>query len=618
MTKLNNKGVSLIDCLIAIAVLALLVSPIIAQLFTTIQVSAEAKEKQYVIDDATEVYEYFRKYDNKELKAGINAANETDFVISGIDTGTHTCYLYDKDGNEVSVTKKENGVTNIYKKVDYSWTRYNLENSNELGREQSIYKRSVVRSDLRNQLYKLGLQVDYSNSAGSTLSQELINMDFVSRSDNSIIQPENPSDASQKYDDSKISAIVVKKIPNIDSMVVDSDNNTFLDKLQDPNGIDIGNVQDIDAEKMAIISGDATAIDYQLDLSLQNVLVQYATSHPESAIGTYADDPEGLNNYIKSIIDNSSSTQKIRQIKVSVICGKNASGVNDLDGDGKPKFYTVKCEVTYKVTFSGSDLKAFDNFTSTTGEFTYPVMERNFYTNTPPDIYMIYEPLLISTSMNNPVFYADNDYITIHTDKYTCGYQLDPDDDPTDPKLPKVTASNDDPSRIYLIRSTENWAKVANTERGALIADESNVVDFDPDTYYTYRYGKFYPVHIFVNMDKEGDSDSLPIDIYTNISKNKIIHSESTDDPGQFISINALVYAGIRDTAGIPHPDPPSAIERAGYDVKKIIRVDREKGIESIDRLGQITVTYQKLEDPTNDASVIGDVTYITGAKGAD
>ena len=67
MTKLNNKGVSLIDCLIAVAVLAILVSPIISQLYTTVQVSAKAKEEQYVIDDANQIYEVFRKTKDEDL-----------------------------------------------------------------------------------------------------------------------------------------------------------------------------------------------------------------------------------------------------------------------------------------------------------------------------------------------------------------------------------------------------------------------------------------------------------------------------------------------------------------------------------------------------------------------
>ena len=602
MTKLNNKGVSLIDCLIAVAVLALLVSPIIAQLFTTIQVSAEAKEKQYVIDDATEVYEYFRKYDNKELTARANEAGFELDATTPIDSGSRVCELRLKDGT--IVTPMKNGVAQT---VKYDWTKYNLVPATDIGREKNTYARSVVRTNLRNKLYELGYQIDYSITNGSTITG--LPSSYTFRSDNSIVQYDSTGDGV--YDDSAITGIVVKKKTGIED--------SYIDELMDPNDIDIGNVQDIDAEKMAIISGDATAIDYQLDQALQNVLVQYATANPTSAIGTYADDTKQLNNYIKAIINNSSSTSKVRRIKVYVTAG-------ELDSTNKPKYYVVKCDVTYRVTFSGSDLKAFNNFTSTTGEFTFPVMtERKFYTNTPPDIYMIYEPLLLSTSMNSYVFYADNDYISIYTDKFTSGVN---DNGTASDTSDDLTDDGKDPSRLYLIRSVQNWARVANNERGTHIATESNVNNFDPTAYYSYRYGKFVPVNIFINMERTLDTNLKPLDIYTNISMASL-HTPDAANLGQFESDEASSKAGLRDANNNPYPNPPSVDSgwtRYAYDPNRIISVDKEKGIETIDRLGQITVTYQNFNDANNDGkynpadgdTLVGDVTYITGAKGAD
>ena len=46
MTKNSNKGFSLIDVIIAVAVLSLLVTPILLQLIQTLNTSAEAKERQ--------------------------------------------------------------------------------------------------------------------------------------------------------------------------------------------------------------------------------------------------------------------------------------------------------------------------------------------------------------------------------------------------------------------------------------------------------------------------------------------------------------------------------------------------------------------------------------------
>ena len=67
MTKLNNKGISLVELLIAVAVMALLISPIILQTAATLNTSADSKERQYAVESAEEVIEYFRKTDSKDI-----------------------------------------------------------------------------------------------------------------------------------------------------------------------------------------------------------------------------------------------------------------------------------------------------------------------------------------------------------------------------------------------------------------------------------------------------------------------------------------------------------------------------------------------------------------------
>ena len=74
--KNNNKGFSLVDIMIAIAVLAILITPIILQVTTTINTSAKAKEKQYVVDSAASVMEYFKQTSMDDIKK--NAPTVTD------------------------------------------------------------------------------------------------------------------------------------------------------------------------------------------------------------------------------------------------------------------------------------------------------------------------------------------------------------------------------------------------------------------------------------------------------------------------------------------------------------------------------------------------------------
>ena len=44
----NNRGFSLVELLIAVAVMAILITPIVSQLVQTVNTSGQAKEKQYV------------------------------------------------------------------------------------------------------------------------------------------------------------------------------------------------------------------------------------------------------------------------------------------------------------------------------------------------------------------------------------------------------------------------------------------------------------------------------------------------------------------------------------------------------------------------------------------
>ena len=53
MAKNNNKGFSLIEIVIAMAVLTLLLTPIIKQFAQTMKVSRQAKEQQYINEEAS-------------------------------------------------------------------------------------------------------------------------------------------------------------------------------------------------------------------------------------------------------------------------------------------------------------------------------------------------------------------------------------------------------------------------------------------------------------------------------------------------------------------------------------------------------------------------------------
>ena len=136
----NNKGISLIDIMIAIAVLAILITPIILQVVTTIDTSAKAKEKQYVVDSATSVMEYFKQSSITDIKSGRNVEGlvEISSPSTDISQGVDTCKIF--------VNGSDTGAT-----VEYNYTDYNLASDN-LGRAKKQYDRAVVMTDLANKL----------------------------------------------------------------------------------------------------------------------------------------------------------------------------------------------------------------------------------------------------------------------------------------------------------------------------------------------------------------------------------------------------------------------------------------------------------------------------------
>ena len=58
---MNNRGFSLVEVIIAVAVLTILMAPIIQQIIQTLSTSAKAKERQYATENAEYVLNYFQE-----------------------------------------------------------------------------------------------------------------------------------------------------------------------------------------------------------------------------------------------------------------------------------------------------------------------------------------------------------------------------------------------------------------------------------------------------------------------------------------------------------------------------------------------------------------------------
>ena len=164
MTRQNNKGFSLIDVVIAVAILSILLAPILRQIVQTHKTSAQSKERQYVLDNAEYVMNYFQSVNMRDLATKTDAINmnENNVKVSysytedldpsdSDDDTKFDCTLYDEEGNSTGVT------------LTYNVKVYQLEDA-KLGRDDNEYDIKVVISDLAN---KIMAQEDPSDTSKS-------------------------------------------------------------------------------------------------------------------------------------------------------------------------------------------------------------------------------------------------------------------------------------------------------------------------------------------------------------------------------------------------------------------------------------------------------------------
>jgi type II secretory pathway pseudopilin PulG len=611
MARLNNKGISLVEIIIAIAVMALLSTPIIMQVSSTLDNSANAKERQHAIEGADEVMEYFRSKDLSELKAGGNIDDTLSIVGSPTVTSDITCNLYDKDGHNLG-SVKYSATDFVLNSVDLSKLKDSISGvsaSSDLNPQRKIYDRFVTISDLNNKLSEKKYEIDYQSYVfGSTLPNELTSVGMEVLSDNTVCVTDS---------NNHITSVVVKE--------------KGLD-FQDPNTVSLGNIQDLDSSKMAVITGDATSLDYKLENDLRSLLITYAKK-PENkttSLGQVSNNTTALNNQINLLIGSATSVPRKRLIHISITADPSATeeSVPTVDGSPvvtpgvAPKYFHVRCDVIYDVKFvSANPPKIFNDFTSSEGRLSYKVLDRDYYVSSPPDIYMVYEPMLLSTSSSGnsetgTTDYAQKEYIYITTDKFTGGYLYK--DYLADPNT-HSSYSKYDPSKLYLIRSDENWENVVGTTK-------SNTDPADANLFcYTFN-SNVKPVDIYVNQYRTTTESSkqLPIQVVTNVgaSSDLSIINEAdpltADKPWKQFDIQASAEKfGLSDNpTAYPHK-LDTVKDEAGNDADSIVSPLQDSRFEG--KLYRMTVTYKKVESIEEDGTKnYGESIYLTGAKGAD
>ncbi len=360
MALKNNKGFSLIEIIIAIAVLTLLLTPIMKQFAQTLEVSRLAKEQQYVNEEAVYTLEKAQVSSDKELAAEYNLPT----------SATVTCDLVDIDGSKFSGTSK----------ITYTRDEYSL-GQVEVGARNTVYNKSLVVDDISAQVggYKVsateGCNIKYS---GFTESQrtKLVDAGYEFTNEGSCV----------KYDgNGAIVSIVCETTPYVGN----------------PNATNLGNIQNVDVDTVALIDGTTARYDDQADKALYAYAMEQLKELDYDSWDQAMNHGDGDGLYSSSGY-NGKIVNKLTKFHIE-------EGIED----GK-KYYYIQVDVYYQSKFTLVSSSDSSKTKDCDKDLKYPVFAQTFYTDECPNIFFEYQPYISSMS-GTSVRYASDDYILIES-----------------------------------------------------------------------------------------------------------------------------------------------------------------------------------------------------------
>lgn len=236
MAKNNNKGFSLIEIIIAVAILSILLTPIVRQFGNTMETNRKAKALQEANEKAVYEVETFQSYSKEELEDQFGEP----VVHENLDL-----VMYDTDGNEVDTIK-------------YSTYEYQLDDVT-VGARRYKYDNVVVLDDMSNKVraydgkkddntyFKVAYGLtDTMSDADLTQLRTILGDDFVLTNEGSLVA----------YDETTGYATgVVCTSTNADGSAVKH--------IENPNDVNLGNMHDLDKNSVALILGGTSSYDSQ-------------------------------------------------------------------------------------------------------------------------------------------------------------------------------------------------------------------------------------------------------------------------------------------------------------------------------------------------------------------
>ena len=570
MRKSNNKGFSLIEVIISVAVLTILVVPIMMQLTKALETNANAKERQAAVENADEVLEYFQKTSKETLDQGgtgeINGSAGATSDFTTVATGKETCQLYSMSGAKL---------TNA---PEYNVTTYTAP-SVKLGRKQNEYNRTIIVDDLNNKVMSEGYRISTTADITDTLKTNSPGVDWVKTNEGNVVG----------YEDGKVVAAVVEEHTNEEKAA----------GYVDPNELNLGYVQNLDSETMAIIPTDVFQLDEQFKNDIYKTVLEaviekradggVSDSDWDSMMELRTDAATGYEGTALDYAIRRANVEKDRVISVNV-----SHDTTDPNND----FYRVSVDVFYTATLDNLQVGTVKlDFKDSEGKdrkesYSYPVYSKDFVMNQPPDVYMVYEPLV--SAFVDVDYYVPDDYIVVSAD-YDC------------------VKDRTKMCKFYLVKPS------VVTLTGKSYADGTPCVDEAKGMFYSYSFdvsssgeeeNKSYPatnLHISSLKSTNGAEEAEPMEIYTNIAT-----KTEEDEKDQFV-----ITGDNTNNGGIPSTVYESNEFKTIFSKYnswsdmdyKYIRPLTD-GSRTLARLFTVRVS---LKNKTT-----GDEIHITGAKGAD
>lgn len=373
MRRTNNKGFSLVELVVAIAVLSILITPIIDKLMASLNISAKAKESQYAYQNAAYVYDYFDKTDKSTLDSGGTA----ELSIDSTAVNNYSCSLYTVNTAGTGYNISDTGI-----KVDYSVTTYNLPAVN-IKPKNNKYTRSVDLDDLDSKARVKGYNVIYNilSDSQNKLGEYVQKNGWTLLDDGKAVQ----------YTDGHISAILCAKMSKATTDY---------------------SMQGLNSNTVALIDGTEANYDKQFAADLRTAMIKIDADAGFTDTATVNSD---ISQYLAPKGETVETINRYIAISVRTI----------LSADGKQvDHYHVTVSVYFNCisNFRGKELP----------KFSYIAYDKDFYTTESPDVYLIYEPFVIGKGDSSVENYSPNDYIITYGDQYASTGNL-PNGAKTDP-----------------------------------------------------------------------------------------------------------------------------------------------------------------------------------------